>query len=33
MGGSNTKYSKEDEEAYKQLTYLTEKEIEKCYKR
>ena len=33
MGGSNTKLSKEDEEAYKQLTYFTEKEVELCYKR
>ena len=33
MGGSNTKLSKEDEEAYKQLTYFTEKEVSLCYKR
>ena len=33
MGGNNTKLSKEDEEAYKQLTHFTEKEVQLCYKR
>merc|ERR1712066_1084895 len=33
MGGNNVKLSKEDEEAYKQLTFFTEKEIKLCYKR
>ena len=33
MGGNNTKLSKDDEEAYKQLTYFTEKEVRLCYKR
>ena len=33
MGGNNTKLSKDDEEAYKQLTYFTEKEVSLCYKR
>merc|ERR1711874_924150 len=33
MGGNNTKLSKEDEEAYKQLTHFTEKEVQLCYTR
>merc|ERR1711997_621174 len=33
MGGNNTKLSKDDEEAYKQLTNFTEKEVTLCYKR
>merc|ERR1711936_375681 len=33
MGANNVKLSKEDEEAYKQLTFFTEKEVGLCYRR
>merc|ERR1712126_393208 len=33
MGGNNVKFDKEDEEAYKHLTYLTERGVKQCYKR